>query len=89
MATVLADVHLVQLARLDVVDMRADGTLVLNSAFVEDCRAAYAADASIIDTVIGMQILKRALTHEIVIAFDLEAATLAALEVGAVDLGAE
>lgn len=89
MVTVLADVHLGQLARLDVVDVRPDGTLRLNAAFVADCRAAYAADPSVIDTVISTQILRRALAQGSVVEIDLEAATLAALEVGEVALGAD
>lgn len=89
MVTVLADVHLGQLARLDVVDVRADGTLALNATFVDDCRSAYAADPSILDTVIATQILKRALAQEIVVQLDVDAATLAALAVDDDDVGAD
>lgn len=88
MVTVLTDVHMAQLARLNVIDVRPDGTLVLNAAFVDECRAAYAADSSILNTVVGTQILKRALAQDVVIQMDLAAATLAALEVGSLDLDA-
>ena len=85
MVTIHADARHSQLAQLDVIDVAPDGTLAPNAAFVAECRAAYAADTSSIDTVIGAHILKRALAGELVIDLDLDALTLALLEIDSTD----
>lgn len=87
MVHVRSDTRFAQLATLDVVDVRSDGTLALNETFLMECRAAYDADPSRIGTVIGSQIRDRALDGGLVVEIDLEALTLAALEIGEGDVG--
>lgn len=82
MVLVRPDTRFAQLATLDVLDVRSDGTLALNETFLMECRAAYAADPSRIDTVIGSKIRDRAAAGGMVVEIDLEALTLAALEIG-------
>jgi hypothetical protein len=80
MVMVSPDAQLMQLAHLDVIDVRSDGSLVLNGRFLTECQDAYAADSSLLGTVIGSYILARALAIGVVV--DVEGLTLAALDVG-------
>lgn len=82
MAPVLADVRVMQLAILDVIDVLADGSYALNGDFVLECRRALAAEPSAMDSVIGDRIHARALALEMAHEIDREALLLAALDIG-------
>lgn len=80
MPPVMMDVRLVELAALDVLDLRADGSLCMNKDFVARCLAAYEADPSTLDTVIRDHILACAGEHDVALLSDAEELALAVLE---------
>lgn len=83
MPLVTVDERLSELAALDVVDVRPDGALTLNAAFVARCMAAYDADPSCLDTVIQDHVVARAIERGHALWNAPEELALAALELGA------
>lgn len=81
MPPVMMDARLVELAALDVLDVRPDGSLCMNASFVARCLAAYEADPSSLDTVIRDHILASAGERDVALLTDADELALAALEV--------
>ena len=81
MPPVTADPRLAELALLDVLDVRADGTLALNAAFRAECVARYESDASCLGTVFQARILARAVERGFAAVADVDGLALLALEV--------
>ena len=77
------DARLADLVLLDVLDMSLDGGYALNAAFVAACRAAYAAHPRDFDSIVPDMILARAMARGYSSGIDVDALTLAALEIGA------
>jgi hypothetical protein len=82
MQPVWCDANLGELVQLDIVDVRLDGSYVLNEEFVQAARAAYEADPSCFDSVFCDLILARAVARGVAL-FDVEGLALTALEVDA------
>lgn len=77
--------RLAELALLDVLDVREDGSLRLNDAFREECIAAFDADPSCLDRVFQERILARAVERGFAALADLDELALAALEIAVGD----
>lgn len=84
MQLVRPDARLAELAYLDVVDVTADGQVVLNGEFRAICIAAYDQGA-LLDDVFQDCILARAMQRGFVGCIDLDDLALAALEIGAAE----
>lgn len=82
MPPVTLDARAAELAHLDVIDIREDGTLVLNPAFRAACIAALDADPRCIDTVVQDHILARAVERGFAGCVDIEELAFSALEIG-------
>lgn len=75
----------VELALLDVVDARLDGSFVLNADFVAACRVAFQANPRDMDEILPTMILARALGRGLAEGLDVDALAVAALEIAATD----
>lgn len=83
MQLLVPDARLADLAQLDVIDVGLDGSYALNAEFAAACRAAFAADPSRFDEIVPDMILARAMARGFAGGLDVEALTVAALEIGA------
>lgn len=84
MVPVAPDARLAELAWLDVLDVRPDGSLALNAAFHEECIAAYDADPDCLGTVFQARLLARAAERGMGLV-DVDELALAALEIAAAE----
>lgn len=85
MCLVEVDAHLAELAILDVIDVRVDGSLRLNPEFVEECVDALDAAPGSIATVVQDCIVARAWARGYAGCANADAMALAALELGATE----
>lgn len=76
----IADARLADLAYLDVLDVRLDGSYALNAEFYAAALQAHAADPSRFGSIFGDLILARAMARGVAL-MDVEELALAALEV--------
>lgn len=85
MSLLEVDAHFAELAVLDVIDVRVDGTLRLNPEFVEECIAALDSEPGNIATVVQDCIVARAWSRGFAGCANVDAMALAALELGATE----
>jgi hypothetical protein len=88
MTLLVPDASLAELALLDVIDVRLDGSCAVNEDFLGACRAAYRADPGRFDDIVPAKILARAMVRGLAEGLDVDALTLAVLEVGAAQVDA-
>jgi hypothetical protein len=83
MKLLVPDAALADLALLDVIDVRLDGSYAINQEFLAACRAAYVAAPHRFDDIVPGMILARAMARGLAHALDVDALTLAAFEIAA------
>lgn len=80
-----ADPNVAILAYLDVVDVKLDGSYVVNPLFLSICRAMHHADPRQFDTVFTRMIRGRAASRGIVLDVDADELAVTALEIAAAE----
>ncbi len=85
MPSVDQDVLLAELALLDVIDVRLDGSLALNREFVAELMQAFDEDPGSLATVVQGCIMERAAARGYWACVDVDDMALAALELGATE----